>query len=203
MSELRRVPRESSPTRAIPVSVGLSRRSAFTPSRRIHAPGFLVFLAIVREEASALTNLDEEDAVVLVRSGPEAVARRWRCSSRTIRRRMNSERCRPKEFVSRVRRRVTLAALTDGVPTSVVATWLGFSSADSYRRWVRTELPDSVRELKRRVREGTEILAASSCPSPEPPQSVAREEREGLRPFGPPSSRRVVRKCREIVAWPA
>jgi AraC-like DNA-binding protein len=130
---------------------------------RIHNPAFAVFRTIVLEEAAALGTLDVEGALVLVTSGTEALARFLGCSSRTIRRRLRSADCRPKEFVERVRRRMTVAGLTVPVATSVVAAWLGFSSTSSYRRWVRSTFPGSLRDLRRCVRRGAEFPGCSGA----------------------------------------
>jgi len=128
---------------------------------RIHNPAFAVFRAIVLEEAALAGTLDVEGALVLVTSGVEALARFLGCSSRTIRRRLLAADCRPKEFVDRVRRRMTAAGLTVPVPTSVVAAWLGFSSSSAYRRWVRSTFPGSLRDLRRCVRMSADLPGCS------------------------------------------
>lgn len=141
-------------------------RAPWVPSStgpRIHNPAFAVFRTIVLEEAASLGILDVEGALVLVTSGAEALARFLGCSSRTIRRRLRSADCRPKEFVDRVRRRMTVAGLTVPVPTSVVAAWLGFSSTSSYRRWVRSTFPGSLRDLRRCVRRGADFSGCSGA----------------------------------------
>lgn len=139
-------------------------RTSWTSSRtgrRIHNPAFAVFRAIVLEEAASVGILDVEGALVLVTSGVEALARFLGCSSRTIRRRLLAADCRPKEFVDRVRRRMTATGLTVPVPTSVVAAWLGFSSTSSYRRWVRSTFPGSLRDLRRSVRMSADLPGCS------------------------------------------
>ncbi|CAG0959493.1 hypothetical protein GPROT1_00703 [Gammaproteobacteria bacterium] len=130
---------------------------------RIHNPAFAVFRTIVLEEAASLGTLDVEGALVLVTSGAEALARFLGCSSRTIRRRLRSADCRPKEFVDRVRRRMTVAGLTVPVATSVVAAWLGFSSTSSYRRWVRSTFPGSLRDLRRCARRSADLPGCSEA----------------------------------------
>lgn len=116
-------------------------------------PAFEELRAAVRELVVSTGVLEEDDALVLVSEGVEAVAERCGVCGRTIRRRCETAGSPVNELVRRVRLSATERAFRVPVPTHVVARWLGFGNTDAYRRFVRREMGVSVKELRLRVRE--------------------------------------------------
>jgi len=127
---------------------------------RFRHPGYERLRAVVRAVVVTEGVLDEVEALVLVAHGLAAVARRSGVSDRTIRRRFEAAGTSVSRVVYRARVETAVRACGIAVPTTVVARWLGFTSPAAYRRFVRRELRVSIKELKRRVRESAEILAA-------------------------------------------
>lgn len=131
----------------------LQRVSTCSPDPRFRHPAYELLRDVVRQELGRAGFLDEEGRLLLVSSGVDAVADRACCSARTLRRRFAAAGLSVRESVRRIRRGVTVAAGRHRVPTSVVAKWLGFRSADTYRKFVRREMGVSVKSFRRGVRE--------------------------------------------------
>lgn len=127
---------------------------------RFRHPGYEGLRAVVRDVVVVAGVFAEGEALVLVAHGLEATAERLGISARTIRRRFAATGTSVREVLLRTRVEVTLRASRDCVPTTIVARWLGFASADVYRRFVRRELGASIKELRLAVRESAEYPAA-------------------------------------------
>lgn len=136
-----------------PCLVGRKPRPA--AETRYRYPGYELVRTIARDEAARTGFLNEREAIVLLEFGVKGLARDTARSARTIRRRLLSASCTPRELARRLRIRITAAGISASVPLSVLATWLGFSSPDSYRRFLRRECGVKIKELRRRVRSGT------------------------------------------------
>ena len=126
--------------------------------RRFRHPGYELFLSTLREEVAVAGALNEDDGLVLLRGGLNALAIRHGCSIRTIRRRLRVAGLVVREFVSGLRLRVTRSPLIAQVPLALLAKWLGYRNVDALRRFNRRESGVSVVELRRRVRQCTVFL---------------------------------------------
>lgn len=116
-------------------------------------PSYLVVATAIREECRVEQIVGEETAVLLLQEGLEGAAERKGRSERTIRRRFEERGVRVSDFVERIRVRVTGEVLRQGLPLSIVARWLGFGSAATYRHFIQRRLGLGVRGLRRRLRE--------------------------------------------------
>lgn len=137
-----------------------ARRFDGVPDPRFRHPGYERLRAVVREMVVTEGVLDEGAALALVAHGLEAAARRSGVSERTIRRRFEAAGSSVSRVIYRTRVEATLRACGAAVPTTVVARWLGFTSTDAYRRFVKREVGVSIKGLRRRVRQSAEYLAA-------------------------------------------
>jgi AraC-like DNA-binding protein len=103
-------------------------------------------------DGETLDPLDEETVLFILRSGIRLAAGKWGVSERTLRRRFQRKRLRLCDLLQKRRRDMTLRLLSGDLPVGAVAERLGFSSSQSFARYVRREFGATARELRRRCR---------------------------------------------------
>lgn len=129
-----------------------------TPDRRFHHPSYELLRSIVREEIGSAAQLDEDEGIQLLASGLNGLAQRRGRSERTTRRGLQRSGIRVADLIRQIRLRMTREAIERGLLLHVVARWLGFASAVTYRRFIRREAGSSVRSLRGRGRESAAFL---------------------------------------------
>jgi transcriptional regulator GlxA family with amidase domain len=111
--------------------------------------------APVRKKASASDErevvLSEEATVLLVRNGVHKAAERQGVSERTILRRFRKDGVSAREYISSTRCHLALLLLVTPVPVVAIARRLGFSSGQTFARFLRRELGASAIDLRRRL----------------------------------------------------
>lgn len=132
--------------------------SACVPDRRFHHPSYELLRSIVREEIGSAAQLDEDEGIRLLSSGLNGLAQTSGRSERTIRRGLQRSGIKVADVVRQIRLRMTREAIERGLLLHVVAKWLGFASAVTYRRFIRRETGSSVRSLCRRDRGSAAFL---------------------------------------------
>jgi AraC-like DNA-binding protein len=101
-------------------------------------------------DGETLDRLDEETVLFILRGGIRLAAGKWGVSERTLRRRFQRKRLRLCDLLQKRRRDMTLRLLSGDLPVGAVAERLGFSSSQSFARYVRREFGATARELRRR-----------------------------------------------------
>lgn len=138
--------------------IGQVSRSPGNPTRSRHRLGFEVFRAIVSREIESARVLSVEDVLTLLQTGMSGFARRKGCSVRTAQRRLAEAGLQPRTVVRRIRLKAALASLEMGLPLHVVARWLGYTAAVTFRRFVRRATGTSLKVLRERGRNGAAFL---------------------------------------------
>lgn len=122
-------------------------------------PAYQIVRKVAQEESQVERIVGEDTAVHLLEGGLRAVAARKRRSERSIRRLFEEGGTRASALIERIRVRVTEQVLHQGLPLSIVARWLGFNDAVTYRRFIRRRFRSGVLDLRRRVRESADLAA--------------------------------------------
>jgi AraC-like DNA-binding protein len=128
--------------------IGQVSRSPGNPTRPTHRPGSEVFRAIVSRESESAGVLSNEDVLTLLQTGMSGFARRRGCSVRTAQRRLAEAGLQSETVVRRVRLKTALASLEMGLPLHVVARWLGYTTAVTFRRFVHRATGTSLKVLR-------------------------------------------------------
>lgn len=133
-------------------------KNAAARRRPIPSSGLDALRLIVSEEVAATGAFDLEDGLVLLRSGMAGLARRTGRSVRTLQRQLSAAGLSSTAIARQIRLLMTIAALAMDLPLNVVAKWLGYSSAVTYRRFVHRTAGQSMRDLRPRVRNCAAFL---------------------------------------------
>jgi AraC-like DNA-binding protein len=111
----------------------------------------------IREEASESDTDEREDdlgdevTILLVRNGVHRVAERQGVSERTILRRFRKEGVSARKYISSMRCHLALQLLASSEPVVAIARRLGFSSGQTFARFLRRELGATATDLRRRL----------------------------------------------------
>lgn len=105
--------------------------------------------------------LDEEALLLLVRHGVSAVAARQQTSVRTLRRICARQGLSLAEYRDAAKREMARRLLTAGTPVKDVAARLGFSSSQTFARFVRREFGMTATRIQQLRPEPREVLVTS------------------------------------------
>lgn len=104
-------------------------------------------------EASLRTALSDDEADLrLLRFGVRIVAEHLGISERTLRRQFQRQGIRLRDHIRRRRRELALRLLGGDLPVGTLASRLGFSSSQTFARFVRREFGETATGLRRRIR---------------------------------------------------
>ena len=108
-------------------------------------------LPVVRQ-SSVLDLEDEEIVLLLLRGGVRLAARRQGISERTLRRYFQQQGVSLRDCLQRRRRELTVRLLDGHTSVATVATYLGFSSSQTFARYLRREFGTTATCIRRSVR---------------------------------------------------
>jgi len=103
-------------------------------------------------DGEILDQLDEETVLFILRFGIRLTAGKWGISERTLRRQYERKGLRLCDLLQERRRDLTLRLLAGELPVGTVALRLGFSSSQTFSRYLRREFGATARQLRRRFR---------------------------------------------------
>ena len=103
-------------------------------------------------DGEILDQLDEETVLFILRFGIRLTAGKWGISERTLRRQYERKGLRLCDLLQERRRDLTLRLLAGELPVGAVALRLGFSSSQTFARYLRREFGATARQLRRRFR---------------------------------------------------
>ncbi len=114
-------------------------------------------------ESGLLDLTDEETVLFILRFGIRLVAGRRGVSERTLRRQFERIGLRLSDLLQERRRDLALGLLAGDLPVGAVALRLGFSSSQTFARFLRREFGATARELRRRLatRDGRDALSGA------------------------------------------
>lgn len=98
------------------------------------------------------TLLDEKDELRLLRFGVRKVAEHLGVSERTLRRRYERQGIRLRDHLRLRRRELAVDLLGGDLPVRTLSSRLGFSSPQTFARFVRREFGDTPTGLRLRLR---------------------------------------------------
>lgn len=116
---------------------------------------------------------------VLLRSGVKATALSLGVSERTLRRRFAKRGTRPNDRRAALRREGTLALLGGDLPIAAVASRLGFSSSQTFARFVRRVFGTTASAVRRRVRAKAGTRSTPTDPGRVPESSCSPGQPSG------------------------
>jgi AraC-like DNA-binding protein len=105
--------------------------------------------------ADEFSLLSEELAIFLVRFGPRLAASRRGISERTLRRRFERRGLRLADHVKSSRRLLAERLLATDLPLTTVSDRLGFSSLQTFARFMRREFGATASQVRRRLKTGS------------------------------------------------
>jgi AraC-like DNA-binding protein len=98
--------------------------------------------------------LSEEMAMFLVRFGPRLTASQSGISERTLRRRFERRGLRLADHLKESRRKFAERLLLTNLPLTTVSSRLGFSSTQTFARFMRREYGATATAVRQRLRAG-------------------------------------------------
>ena len=104
---------------------------------------------------SSSASASGETDLLLVQLGVRATARRLGVSERTLRRRFERHGIRLCDYLAARRREMTLGLLAGDSPVAAVADRLGFSSSQTFARYVRRGFGTTATGLRHLLRTGS------------------------------------------------
>jgi AraC-like DNA-binding protein len=102
-------------------------------------------------DGEILDLLDEETVLFVLHFGIRLTAGRWGVSERTLRRQFERRGVRLCDLLQERRRDLTRRLLAGDLPVGTIALRLGFSSSQTFARYLRREFGTTARELRRRI----------------------------------------------------
>jgi len=124
------------------------------PQGRFPTPPRAVAGGVPRPGALFLDLLDDESVLFFLRFGIRIGAGSLGIAVRTLRRRFEERGLRLADLLEARRRDETLRLLSGGLPVASIALRLGFSSAQTFARYIRRNFGTTATGLRKRLRAG-------------------------------------------------